>query len=460
MSSSSLEHGSKLLELLPLVPMLLCGPLEDELQYSPKPILQFSREILDKNFDACLFAPLVWDLNGTNATVETFFPKFEKEHNATTKILKIKKKPVFPVLKLFTDLMSIFRIEVVLLEPSVLFCMLSPYYKNLLLRRKFNLKDISSSKQIVTLGIRAIDAVVFEKVSIKAKIRAYGFKMEAVREPLLDWMELENFTFSGKSFTSHVFFKNKDWLIHLVVFYERENFLWHSSLRVPPNAKRAFGELSFAESASAYEEFSYESLGFKDKSLSFINIPSSPQYFLFEMASSKFLECNSTIVSTFLKSNQTGIPNKHSSTLTEERFNKRTIVGLQELKAIFNPLLMHFWIWSGTMLGWYRQCGVIPYTSDVDFGAWASEVDDLDEILHRLENIEHLKLSQRMGILSGYGHELMAGVSWARVLLPLKTRRVDGAIPPADVVVKKEGCQLRCPSRHSTKVQNYEVCDQ
>ncbi|GFR21185.1 fukutin [Trichonephila clavata] len=166
----------------------------------------------------------------------------------------IKKKPVFPVLKLFTDLMSIFRIEVVLLEPSVLFCMLSPYYKNLLLRRKFNLKDISSSKQIVTLGIRAIDAVVFEKVSVKAKIRAYGFKTEIVSEPLLDWMELDNFTFSEKRFTSHVFFKNKDWLIHLVVFYERENFLWHSSLKVPPNAKRALGELSFAASASAYEK--------------------------------------------------------------------------------------------------------------------------------------------------------------------------------------------------------------
>ncbi|GFS87237.1 hypothetical protein TNCV_213581 [Trichonephila clavipes] len=60
---------------------------------------------------------------------------------------------------------------------------------------------------------------------------------------------------------------------------------------------------------------------------------------------------------------------------------------------------------------------------------------------------------------SGYGHELVAGVSWARVLLPLKIRRVDEAIPTADVVVRKQGCQLRCP-RHSTKVQNYEVCDQ
>ncbi|GFU79661.1 hypothetical protein TNCV_1534371 [Trichonephila clavipes] len=49
---------------------------------------------------------------------------------------------------------------------------------------------------------------------------------------------------------------------------------------------------------------------------------------------------------------------------------------------------------------------------------------------------------------------------WARVLLPLKTRRVDEAIPPADVVVRKDGFQLRCPPRHSTKAQNYEVCDQ
>ncbi|GFV44393.1 transposable element Tcb2 transposase [Trichonephila clavipes] len=59
--------------------------------------------------------------------------------------------------------------------------------------------------------------------------------------------------------------------------------------------------------------------------------------------------------------------------------------------------------------------------------------------------------------LSGYGHELVAGVSWARVLLPLKTCRVDEAIPPADVVVRKERFQLRCPPRHSTEVQNYET---
>ncbi|GFY25686.1 hypothetical protein TNCV_3060191 [Trichonephila clavipes] len=42
-------------------------------------------------------------------------------------------------------------------------------------------------------------------------------------------------------------------------------------------------------------------------------------------------------------------------------------------------------------------------------------------------------------------------------MLPLKTCRVDEAITLADVVVRKEGCQLRCPPRHSTEVQNYEI---
>ncbi|GFW45443.1 alpha-2 adrenergic receptor [Trichonephila clavipes] len=71
-----------------------------------------------------------------------------------------------------------------------------------------------------------------------------------------------------------------------------------------------------------------------------------------------------------------------------------------------------------------------------------------------------LFIRNTMGQLSGCGYEFVAGVSWARVLLPLKTRRVDEAIPPADVVVRKKGCQLRCPPRHSIKVQNYDVCDQ
>jgi len=28
------------------------------------------------------------------------------------------------------------------------------------------------------------------------------------------------------------------------------------------------------------------------------------------------------------------------------------------------------------ILGWYRHCGLIPYTQDVDFGLFAEEYDD------------------------------------------------------------------------------------
>ena len=33
---------------------------------------------------------------------------------------------------------------------------------------------------------------------------------------------------------------------------------------------------------------------------------------------------------------------------------------------------MYNWLISGSLLGWYRQCGAIPYTSDADTASWAS----------------------------------------------------------------------------------------
>ncbi|GFW75605.1 hypothetical protein TNCV_4427881 [Trichonephila clavipes] len=57
---------------------------------------------------------------------------------------------------------------------------------------------------------------------------------------------------------------------------------------------------------------------------------------------------------------------------------------------------------------------------------------------------------------SGYGHELMTGVSRVRVLIPLKTRLVEGVeaqSPPVDVLWKLEEVgALRCRPRHLTEV--------
>ncbi|GIY68880.1 fukutin [Caerostris darwini] len=373
---------------------------EDDLYYSPQPVLPFTPEVLDENFDRCIFSTIYSDLGGTNATMRTLFPEIPSSISfLTDKQLKVKKYAIFEVLKTFTDLMaSYFMVETVLIEPTILFCMLASQHKDLLIKRKFHFKNFFNSKHIVTFGIRGKDTLKLQKAGAYANIKARGFKMELVSEPLLGWMKTGNTTSSSNQYTSHAFFKYRDWIIHLVPFYDRGNFQWHAALETKSNKRIPFKELYFTESASAYENFGYESLKFYSHSLSNVNIPSNPQFFLFETTSSRFLECNSTIVSSFYKSNQTGVPGDHYS-LSVPRFNKRTVIGLLELKAIFNPLLMNFWIWSGTMLGWYRQCDVIPYTSDVDFAAWASQVDDLDDILHRLEQSDHMELRQRMGIV-------------------------------------------------------------
>ncbi len=36
-----------------------------------------------------------------------------------------------------------------------------------------------------------------------------------------------------------------------------------------------------------------------------------------------------------------------------------------------NKELKQFWIGLGTLLGWYRQCGVFSYAGDTDFITWS-----------------------------------------------------------------------------------------
>ena len=48
-----------------------------------------------------------------------------------------------------------------------------------------------------------------------------------------------------------------------------------------------------------------------------------------------------------------------------------------------DALGIEFWINSGTLLGWLRECGFIPHSHDVDIGVYA---DDFDQ--DRLEELE------------------------------------------------------------------------
>ncbi|KAI1303595.1 Fukutin [Halotydeus destructor] len=66
---------------------------------------------------------------------------------------------------------------------------------------------------------------------------------------------------------------------------------------------------------------------------------------------------------------------------------------------------MNFWLDSGTLLGWYRQCDVIPYTNDYDFATWARYIDTKDGVAFSSRVLAELKdLNSGLELKRTYGH--------------------------------------------------------
>ncbi len=82
--------------------------------------------------------------------------------------------------------------------------------------------------------------------------------------------------------------------------------------------------------------------------------------FLAQTKTSRFIECYKYLAKFYRKyySDLSFISNDFRNKLRER---------ILALKSIMNKELKHFWIGFGTLLGWYRQCGVFSYAGDLDF---------------------------------------------------------------------------------------------
>ncbi len=97
-------------------------------------------------------------------------------------------------------------------------------------------------------------------------------------------------------------------------------------------------------------------------------VPDNLDKFFYDYKNSKFIECNRTAVEINLKeSNNSYIQN----TTVNERVKPR----LEYISSVFESVYKQYWLGSGTLLGWYRDCGIIPHTLDIDLYTWAHEVD-------------------------------------------------------------------------------------
>ena len=163
--------------------------------------------------------------------------------------------------------------------------------------------------------------------------------------------------------TIHSFYTKDDNCIQITVFYKRNNFLWIG--KISQNNKNIIKELRkhvyFGEYEAAFDKFELKQITIEGVKC---YIPDDCPHFIGQISSSKFIECDFKFAKHFSKIYE---QNLFDSTSMDSRVKQ----ALLALKQFLKKLLIPFYISSGTLLGWYRQCGVIPYTSDVDTATWA-----------------------------------------------------------------------------------------
>ncbi|TSL28305.1 Fukutin [Bagarius yarrelli] len=164
---------------------------------------------------------------------------------------------------------------------------------------------------------------------------------------------------SGRDIPLHLLFRFNNRLVHVVVLYERSgNYLWHGPLRLRGSADRTFGpfrDLEFGRYAGAYNrpDLILTALDGLD-----VRIPKNFSRFRSEHSNSRFLECRYREAAAFYQA-------------MDFRMKAKSLLHLAA--RVLNGLGVPFWLSSGTCLGWFRQCNIIPYSKDVDLGIWIKD---------------------------------------------------------------------------------------
>ncbi|KAJ8007483.1 hypothetical protein DPEC_G00117970 [Dallia pectoralis] len=193
-----------------------------------------------------------------------------------------------------------------------------------------------------------------------------GFEMLEVRgkDPRLVNMD----DLSGNEIPLHFLFRLNSYVVHVVVLYERSgNYLWHGLLRLKPNMDRKFApfrKLDYGQNAGAYDrpELVLTTLDGLD-----VRIPRNITGFLTEYSQARFLECRYREARSFFQL----YPDDVSPEAMDFRMKAKALLRLAA--RTLNELHVPFWLSSGTCLGWFRQCNIIPYSKDVDLGIWIKD---------------------------------------------------------------------------------------
>ena len=107
----------------------------------------------------------------------------------------------------------------------------------------------------------------------------------------------------------------------------------------------------------------------------------------------EFIECNGTRARLFNEMYPQSDSDREST--NQFRINVRAI--LSTVKRVLDKHKIPFWLSSGTLLGYYRQCDVIHYSIDVDIGI---TIDHFDEQIIDALQMADLQLIHKFGLVS------------------------------------------------------------
>jgi len=149
--------------------------------------------------------------------------------------------------------------------------------------------------------------------------------------------------------------------IQILIVYERGNFLWIDKDDLTLKSKQ------FGDTPRALSQFKLEQ--YIDENSNFFSIPSNLNRFLFDYDHSKFIECNSSLANRNIQVNGKKYEQNHEK-------NAKISKVIEYISEKLENFSKHYWLAGGSLLGWYRDCGIIPHTTDFDYAIWAHEYDD------------------------------------------------------------------------------------
>uniref|UniRef100_A0A2P2IBA2 Fukutin n=1 Tax=Hirondellea gigas TaxID=1518452 RepID=A0A2P2IBA2_9CRUS len=107
-------------------------------------------------------------------------------------------------------------------------------------------------------------------------------------------------------------------------------------------------------------------------------IPSNVDSFVSSHATAKFLPCNETRARYFKLKHPEPQDNDQ-----DQSFVHRSWKVLDKARAVLDMMGIPFWLSSGTLLGYYRQCEIFPWSQDVDIGIFIED--------HQFKIVEEFK---------------------------------------------------------------------